>query len=274
MPIAASEIESFDWLRLLVIGPPKVGKTTACVGTAPRPVYVLLSDDKAALKPATQKHTEFTYDLVNASDGAKLVAQWEAAFREAKRGAEAGEYKTIVWDTITSFARLLIEAELLASNKGNGPNGREAYPAYGRRLRSMVGRLINIPAHVIVTAQDFPVSAEMEGQVKKRGPGILPNVEGSVRGELGSFFQDVVYLERDVVGGVESRSFVCSMAGVFGAGSRNLPGVEKIPADVTAMWKMMGDAAKAPAAAPTTARAAVRVPPPKVIPPRGNIVKR
>jgi hypothetical protein len=244
MPLSASEIESFDFLRLLVIGPVRVGKTTAVVGTAPKPVYVICSDDKASLKPASKVTSEFQFDLVNSADGATLLKQWEDAFRHAKQEVKAGKIKTVVWDTITSFASLLIAAELLAHMTQDGnEDGRTAYPAYGRRLKSLVSRLITLDCHVIVISHDWTVAPEMKGQLKKKGAGILPNVEGSVRAEIPRFFQDIVYCEK---GEGEERVFRTSIPGVFGPGCRNLPGVSTIPADVTKMWKMIESESKNP----------------------------
>ena len=243
MPKFASDAKAFDFLRLLVLGPPKIGKTQTIISTAPKPVYVILSDDEAALRPAARVcgPKDFAYDEVNSTRGDVLLRQAEAAWKEASEGAKAGRYKTVVWDTLTSFATYLINAELAASvnDKGNEVP-QTAYPHYSRRLQNYVGRLVSsaIPAHVIVIAHDQKDSKELPGQMAKHGQGIVPGVEGSVRGQIARYFQDVVYLEKRKTTTSESRVFVTNIDGVYGIGCRSLPGYEEVPADVAEFYRL------------------------------------
>jgi hypothetical protein len=244
MPKFASDAKAFDYLRLLVLGPAKVGKTQTIISTAPKPVYVILSDDEASLKPAARVvgPTDFAYDEVNSANGVTLLRQAEAAWKEASEGAKTGRYKTIVWDTLTSFATYLINAELAASinDKGNEVP-QTAYPHYSRRLLNYVGRLVSsaVPAHVIVISHDQRDSKELPGQLAKHGQGIVPGIEGSVRAQIARYFQDVVYFEkRKNTGDGESRVLVTNLEGVYGIGCRNLPGYAEVPADVTEFYRL------------------------------------
>lgn len=244
MPKFAADAKAFDFLRLLVLGPAKVGKTQTIISTAPKPVYVILSDDEAALRPAARVvgPKDFAYDEVNAASGIRLLQQAEAAWKEASEGAKAGRYKTIVWDTLTSFATYLINAELLASTNEKGNEiPQTAYPNYSRRLLNYIGRLVSsaVPAHVVVLCHDMKESKELPGQMAKSGQGIVPGIEGSVRAQIARYFQDVVYLEKRKSGAdAEARVFVCNIEGVYGVGCRNLPGYEVIPADVTEFHRL------------------------------------
>ena len=239
MPKQASEVLTTQaHLKLLAIGPVRVGKTTAILGSCPKPAYVLQSDDEQRLKPAARVTSDFTYDMVNASDGSTLLGQFERALAHAGKGAKDGSIKTVVHDTLSSFADYLLEAELLASKTSDGnEDGRKAYDHIKRRMRNLVARLIALPCHVIVVAHDFPVSGELPGQLKKRGNGILANIPGGFRNEIAKYFDEIVYVSKGESG--ETREFHCSIPGVYGPGSTNLPGVEKIPADVTGMIELI-----------------------------------
>jgi hypothetical protein len=250
MPSKGTDVEKFQFTSLLVLGPAGIGKTVLLT-TCPKGVYVLASDDPKKLNSAAFVDPDFSFDPVNSSDGAKLLAQFEAAYSEASRGVAEGRYKTIVWDTITSFSALLINAELNATDSGSGPDGRRAYERHGKRIYSATTRLLALKAHVVVLAHDYPVSGELDGQLKKTGDGILPAIDGSVRARIASLFQDVVYMAK--VPGSEDRVFKTRIGGVYGPRSNNLPGVESIPADVGGMIDRIvkGPGAERPKKAPS-----------------------
>jgi hypothetical protein len=243
MPKFASDAKAFDYLRLLVLGPPKIGKTQTIISTAPKPVYVILSDAESDLRPAARVcgPKDFAYDEVNSTRGDVLLRQAESAWKEASEGAKAGRYKSIVWDTLTSFATYLINAELAASTNDKGNEvPQTAYPSYGRRVKNYIGRLVSsaVPAHVIVISHDVKESKELPGQLAKHGVGIVPGIEGSVRGQIARYFQDVVYMEKRKETGAERRVFITSMEGVYGIGCRSLPNHAEVPADITEFYKL------------------------------------
>lgn len=230
MPIQAADLAKSDFIRLLTLGPPGCGKTRL-IATCPKPVYVICSDDETKLDSAARVSKDFVYDVANASDGSKLLTQAETCIKEAVRGVNAGEYKTVFWDTFSTFGTLLVIAELDATDDGKGPNGREAYSSFGKRMFNLVSRVTHIKAHVVFTSHDYPISPKMDGQIDKRGEGILPAIEGSIRAKLPGMFRDTCYLAKKK--GSQDRELLFHIDGVWGPRSNSLPGVESLPADIT-----------------------------------------
>jgi hypothetical protein len=247
MPLAAKDLQPSKYLKMLVLGPARIGKTRL-LATAPMPAYVICSDDESKLDSATSQTTDFEYDLVNDTRGPQLLSQMEIAIRSAQAGVTAGKYKTVIWDTLSTFATYLLAAELMAA----GDNAMTAFPSYGRRLISYLGRLIAIPAHIVVLSHDAEHSKELPGQLRKQGEGIVPNIEGGVRTRIAGMFRDTVYLQKKG-GGSDERILVCSIKGVWGPGSNTLPGVESVPADLSNFLKLAQEGkplAKNPATVP------------------------
>ena len=254
MPKSAAQLELDPFLSLLVISPSGGGKTRL-TATAPKPIYVFCSDDPTKLDSATALDRTFVYDEINHSDGSKLLAQFESAIAEARRGIEAGKYKTVVWDTITMFAAILLNAELDATDKGNGADGRQAYQTYNRRLMNCTSRFLSLRCHRVVMAHYTPPSKEIDGQLKKEGEGILPGIAGSVRSQLPGMFHDVAFLRKQLES--EERDLCLSIKGVTGPKFIGLPGVEKVAPDLTALVKMVADMKKGKLVTPKAATKAV-----------------
>ena len=245
MPISAKDLPSSDFLKMLVLGPPRIGKTRL-LATAPMPAYVICSDDESKLDSATRVTKDFEYDPVNSTDGPRLLGQMESALKCATAGIAAGKYKSIFWDTLSSFADYLITAELAASvsPKTGEENPMVAYPSFERRIRNYVGRFLQLKAHTVVLCHHFNESKALDGQLAKEGDGIVPGIPGKARTKIGGMFRDVVYLQKGP--GSEDRVLVCSMKGVWGPGSNTLPGRESVPADLTEFLRLGATATAAP----------------------------
>lgn len=218
---------SSHFLRLLVLGPPKIGKSATCALTAPGPVYIINSDDRFALDgPAlmAKEGQEFFSDPAYGDD----LQAMQKVLKEAAEGVAAGRYKTIVWDTITLFAQRMLQVCIDATATKNGEtNPMKAYPAYNQNLQRVLDRLFAIPAHVIVTAHFVEVGPGPDGKASV-GEGIVPLVAGQAKQLVPARFHDVVFLTKDQ----GKRVFLTSSTGAFGAGCRSLPGVDKVEADV------------------------------------------
>lgn len=211
--------------RLLVIGPPKIGKTHWSLKTAHKPVYVLACDGGQSLKPGLRECAdgEVFFDDVNGQDRV-LLNQIEVAVIEASKGARDGRYKTIVVDTLSTLSKNLSEIFV----PPDCVNVRAGWGAYGMKLRGIIQRLNTLPAHIVYLCHDKIVMDEKG--VKKE---ILPYIQGKTAGDISALVDDIVYLEREG----DARVFRTSITGVLGPGCRNLPGVRTIPADLTAMWQ-------------------------------------
>ena len=230
MPKTASQLEIDPFLSLLVIGPSGVGKTFLA-STAPKPIYFIVSDDESKLDSALHHDKSFKYDLASSTDGNKLIAQFEACIHEARRGVASGEYKSVVWDTISTFADYLVNAELEATDKGNGPDGRQAYGSFARRIINCVGRFLSLRCHRIVMSHYYEPAKEIDGQKKKEGDGILPGIAGAARQKIPGMFHDVVCLKK--IAGSEERELLTRVSGVYGPKMNGLPGVESVEADLS-----------------------------------------
>jgi AAA domain len=248
----ASDIASADWMRLLVLGAPKTGKTTCCVATAEPPVFVINCDDQYSLRPALRAwraagrpDEEFAWQMgvepigLDGEPNERTLQTMQNALVEAHRGVRAGEYNTVVWDTMTAYAMQTERVYLNATDTGKGPDGRRAWPQYEQNLRSCVGRLLQLDAHVIVIAHYIDVGSGLidpDAQVEKQGRGIVPLLGGKARATIPALFQDVLFFEKLASG---KRVFQVNPQGVWGPASRNIPGTSEEPADVMALWEKM-----------------------------------
>src|ERR1017187_2463653 len=127
MPFSAADVESSAYLRLLVLGGPKVGKTRTVIDTASAAFgegYAINCDDQFSLKPAAAVTNKFQWDPVYSGD---LFAQMEKAIKEARDGVRENRYKWILWDTITYYAQRIETIILDSTDTGKGPDGRRAY---------------------------------------------------------------------------------------------------------------------------------------------------
>lgn len=232
MPNPSTAVEASSFLRLLVLGGPKVGKTHTVIASCEKPCYVINSDDKFSLKPAARV-CDFTWDLALGSD----VQAIESCIHEARVGVKEGRYKTIVWDTLTKYAGRVEDVYAAASANSKGePDGRRYWQQYRKHLHNVIDRLFALKAHVIVNAHYIEnPGALIEGQVNKAGDGVVPMLGGQARTTIPAEFQDIVFLEKRA----GKRFFVTSSDGVFGPGCRSLPGMQSCDADIGELWKLM-----------------------------------
>lgn len=233
MPTQATDMSAPSFLRLLLLGSPKVGKTYTTLATCEKKAYVINCDGEGAMQPAKRVTTDFAYDTVPPGKGA-----WQAmqnAIAEAKRGAKVGEYKTVVLDTFSIFAQNYVDVVAGEFDSGNGPNGKQYWPVFATRLRNILLQLKTVSAHLIVLSHWEPTSTEIaDGATAKAGPGILPAIPGKSRAQLGALFDDIIFMEKKG----DKRVFTCSIEGVTGPGCRSV-NVSTLPADISELWKHM-----------------------------------
>jgi hypothetical protein len=237
--IPASSVGSSRYLRMLILGAAGIGKTSCVLMTAPKPIYVINSDRKTSLNPGTELclenkiSTNWVSSMVHAAD------KMEAAIKTARQLVKEKGYKTIVWDTMSSYSKFLLEqctqASLTAAGK---PDGRKFWPEYHKRLEAVVDRLHMIDAHVIVCSHwEDNSSSEDDADEKKTpkvGEGIVPMLGGASRKRAGQWFEDVVFMQKNKGG---ERVLKTDIEGVWGPSTKSLPGTMEVPADITAFIK-------------------------------------
>lgn len=232
----ASELSKNPLMRVLLIGPWKLGKTTVAITTSPAPVRVVLCEDDSALYPAMQVTDKFTVSTARTlAKGA--FAEMQNVLLEAKNDAKAGKIKTLVVDPFSEFAHHLLEEAFVNNKTGSGSeDGRTAYGELGRRLDHVLDFMLSIPCHLIVICHHAQVSGEMDGQVKKSGEGVVPLIPGGMRTRIGGKFSDVLWFDIDPKDHGK-RVFVTGPRGAYGPGCRHVHGTRTLPADFTAFLK-------------------------------------
>lgn len=229
MSISAKDLEQSDYLRVLMMGPPKVGKTACVVSTSPGPVHVLLCEDDSALLYASRlTKGEFTFDRT------RNWGEMQTAILETSKRVKKGEIKTVVVDPLSTFAEKLEQQCLDATDSGKGPDGRRAYPAFNRRMSHLCAQLFAMKAHIIVITHYIDVGGgevqpDSGGEATPRtGEGFMPMLPGKSRALVPAKFPDVVWF--DYVKG--KRVIVTGPRGAWGPGCRSLKETRILSADV------------------------------------------
>lgn len=247
MPQSATALERDPFLRVLLLGSAKCGKSTSSIlsmSNAFGAGYVLCCGDKSGMGPAARKTKKFSFDIVRDEN------DMEACLKEARRGVKEGEYKWIFMDDFSLYASFLegsLRDASAAQSQSRQPDGRRYWPEYKQRLLNTVRRLFDVKAHVVFASHWITPSPEIDGQRAKSGTGIVPMIGGSAREELPALFQDVIFMEKlTEKGKPDRRVFQVNPEGVWGPGCRSVDGTQSIDADFGEFWRMsLGTAAAA-----------------------------
>src|ERR1700682_2874200 len=115
MPISAADLFAGprdNYLRMLLLGPAKCGKSTSAIATSPGPRYVICCDNRdTAMRGAWRRTKDFDVEMVRCASGSGPTANHHAwadmslALKNARDGTvKEKKYKTIVLDTLSEFA--------------------------------------------------------------------------------------------------------------------------------------------------------------------------
>lgn len=220
MPIPSSALETDSWLRVLVMGPPKAGKSTCAITTSPGPVRVLLCESDSALQEARRRGGNFDFERCMSVD--KPFEQMTQFIIEAKADAKAGKVKTVLIDPLSAFCdRLLAQSMKMNLTQNGEEDGRRGYPHYTKRLLHCLDLTFTIPAHVIVITHYLDTGGEIGNGVKKVGEGIVPLIPGSARTRVAAMFNDVLWFDLDKAN-PKARAFYTAPQGAWGPGCRSL----------------------------------------------------
>jgi hypothetical protein len=243
MPQAATSLEREAFLRVLLLGYSKMGKTTSTVVSLAAALghgYVMCCGDKSSLVPAKRRTSKFVFDII------RDETDMEAGIKEGRRGAKEGEYKWIFVDDFSLYASWLegaLRDQSAKLNKSGEADGRRYWPEFKRRLLNVPMRIFDIKAHVVFASHYVESGPEIDGQRAKTGRGIMPMIGGSAREELPALFPDVLFMEKEKDG---RRVFQVNPEGVWGPGSRSADGSHTIEADFGAFIKLTNDGGLTP----------------------------
>lgn len=241
MPQAASALERDPYLRALVMGSAKVGKSTSIItslATTFGQGYVFCCGDTSGMAPATRRTKKFVFDKIRDEN------DMEAAIKEARRGVKESEYTWVFVDDYSLYASWLegaLRDDSAKKNKSGEADGRRYWPEYKQRILNVPRRLFDIRCHIVFATHYIEQSPEIQDnqtgarQRAKEGVGIVPMFGGSAREELPALFKDVIFMEKDKTG---KRVFQVNPEGVWGPGCRSADGTHTIEADFGAFMKL------------------------------------
>lgn len=249
VPESAMVSTERQFLRMLMLGSPRVGKSFAALSTAPRPIYWINSDGRGALDGAIETMLEKKIKPDFQSNVIQSAAKMEEAIKLARSLVKEKGVKTIGWDTMSSFSDYLLDecvnASAAASSSGKS-DGRKYWPEYHKRMQNIVQRLFKIDAHVVICSHWIDTSSESDDNGDKKTPkigkGIIPLLGGASRLTIPRHFADIVFVEKRK--SAEDRVFLCDIDGVWGPGCRSLPGVSEVKADIGLFLRMKDERMK------------------------------
>lgn len=239
MPVPASELENDPFLRMLIMGVPKLGRTTHAVATAPAPVRVLLCEADSALRGAKQETDQFEFERIRPDANGHIWTRMINAIVLAKNAAKEGQIKTLVVDPLSFFAhKLMAEIEKATETSAGNVDGRKAHPEFTKRIIHCVDLLLTVPCHVVVVTHHMETGGDDNAERPKTGRGIVPLMPNmATRTAIAAMFYDIVWFD---LAGKDTppesqhngRVFVTGPEGAWGTGCRSRKGNFVLPAHV------------------------------------------
>lgn len=180
MPLELRESEDMAtsaWARILLTGKPKVsGKTTLIGTTAPGPVLIINCDGSDAAFPAKRAGGKFTYlDVSTAEELNEAVVM-------ACKLCNEDKFRTVCLDTLTLLVNVILVPQFRWRFRNEKDVGYATYRESGFASIRAIKQLININAHLFITAH------VKEGEL---------NIQGSLREDVPGLVHDVVHLSVD-----------------------------------------------------------------------------
>ncbi len=225
----ASECVECAFGRILVLGPPKIGKTTALVETAPGPVCVINADGDSALRfPASRGARYIAFDARNA-------AEWTRARISVEKAVKAGA-KSVILDSLSVLGmRLGNELPVLF------PDKFDVYREMKAHLEGGVMALLNLQAHVFIVchidAGHGVKRTKEDGLITETA--VIPLLSGSAKTSIPTIVDDVVRFEFNPEA-TPSRRFIVGSQSDWTMAGRGVRRSCIIEADATLLLKEFG----------------------------------
>ncbi len=210
--------------RILIMGPPKTGKTTAILTSASEAglhPFVLNCDGDSCLKFPKKQGAKFLAKDIN------TPRDWDSAIAAGEKVVAAGLSRMVVLDTATTLADNLLRW----LQPRHQDDTRQMYGELVRIVMNGFHRLRGIQAHMITVAH---IPADHDATV-----GILPAIAGSSKEKIANVVDDWAFFEVDTDSNPVKREFVM---GIHRRWGRNLKGKNnvRVPATIPALFKELG----------------------------------
>lgn len=201
------------YARILVTGPPKVGKTVTLVTTSPPPVVVLNCDLEGALSAARRFKGKFMAKDINSAK------DWDNATRDVVKYAAKGQIRTCIVDTLT-----VLVGNTLAREMNREYQGFEIWRQTQDCVMTGLNRLMRAECHLFVVAHI----------TKDEAAGLLPDVPGSLQRLVPALLHDWVSLSYDAKRDPE-RAFLVGPQENWSRSGRHVKRSTVVEADVEAL---------------------------------------
>lgn len=217
----AKDIASDGYLKMLLMGPPKGGKSSTVATTAPKPIFILNGDGKDGLHYAsTLPGAEFESGDVNTLDDLGRTASW------LLKRVDAGEIRTVVIDTLTLLQSRIVDNFAEA----NGGVDLQGWGELFTKIKSVIQAFIDAPCHFIIVGHAVNTDGGSGGH------GTMPAIAGKLGTILPAMIHEWVWLDVDPKKKPEeARTFLVGPQGNWMHGCRHAKRTVAIEADIGAL---------------------------------------
>jgi len=223
MPSAKDVTGESEFLKAMSVGDPGSGKSIFA-STFPTPGFVFDFGQQIV----SYKGLDFDYEQYPLT--AVGWTKYERDFVQVKKDVEAGKYKTVIYEDLTSMTDLCMERALQLDPKRSPTGGPVWNVHYGMVRNLMEGRLrqaINLPANIVFIAHINVVKDEETGAIL----GVEPLLTGQLSIKIPSYFDEVYYHVTRREGG-DIKWFIQTVPIGINKGRSRLSGKERLLPDM------------------------------------------
>jgi len=194
---------------------PGAGKTWLG-GTYPKPLFI---DCDKGLATVRRKNVAF------------VQPETYAELLESLQERVWGPYKSVIVDTGTEAARIMMDGVLKAASRDT-PQMQD-WQMVIERMRRFIRQLISIPdRHILFNCHEAVLVNEELGRTS-----VSPSLPGKLSQEAGKHFDCVFHLRMGVVGGKKQRVLLTEPEGLYAQCKDRLGGLEKLEQpDFNTIW--------------------------------------
>lgn len=186
-----------DIRKLLLIGNPGVGKTNF-IKTMPKPIYVF-SFDKGYLTLAGEDGIKVGVCMDEDRYSPKSYAEFNTKFQKLCQGEKykwsdgrEEAYQTIALDNVSFLSTAIFDHQQKVNSNIDKPGGFLVYGQVRSKLQDILNKSVTIANYVVCTALLEADKDDSTGEIF-----FVPSVVGSIKHEMGAWFDAVFYLTID-----------------------------------------------------------------------------